>query len=114
MVGKDDRGLDFKRFSITALSAETEGAPRVYMQPQTTAYRMASVNLTCDVDSRAPYTLYFTRGTHQIGVPLYFKYVYRRYIYKHSVSLQTQRNRPSHTPRSDARRCRRVQLCRGE
>jgi hemicentin len=76
VVGKDDRGRDFKRFSITALSAETEGAPRVYMQPQTTAYRMASVNLTCDVDSRAPYTLYFTRGTQQIGVPLYFKYVY--------------------------------------
>jgi len=59
VVGRDDRNRDFQRFSITAMSAETEGAPRVYMQPQTTAFSMNSVNLTCEIDSRAPFRLFW-------------------------------------------------------
>ncbi len=51
------------------------GGPRVYMAAKSVAYRGKGINLTCEVVSRAPYTVYWRRGTDRIGGPLFFKWV---------------------------------------
>lgn len=89
--GRDDRGRDFQRYSSTAIGPEDESRPNAFMQEITQASSaflcrikshflqaviMSSVNLTCQIDSRAPFQLYWTKGPRHevIGGPLFFKH----------------------------------------
>lgn len=53
-------------------SVETTG-PRAYMAERITATAYQSVNLTCSVESRTPFTVYWQYGSVVIGGPLFYK-----------------------------------------
>ncbi len=72
MKGEDDKGYEFQRIAPTAISGTEAGGPRAYMAEKSTAFRSEPVNLTCSVDSRSPFTLYWYKGTERIGGPLFY------------------------------------------
>ncbi|CAD5233395.1 unnamed protein product [Bursaphelenchus xylophilus] len=72
--GEDDTNYEFIRISPTAISTVDATGPRAYMAERTTATAYQPVNLSCSIESVAPYTVYWKHGNTQIGGPLFYKH----------------------------------------
>ncbi|CAD5230519.1 unnamed protein product [Bursaphelenchus okinawaensis] len=72
--GEDASNYEFIRISPTAISTVDATGPRAYMAERTTATAYQPVNLSCSIESVAPYTVYWKHGNNQIGGPLFYKH----------------------------------------
>ncbi|TKR80926.1 hypothetical protein L596_014897 [Steinernema carpocapsae] len=71
--GEDDRNFEFQRIAPTSVSAIKATGPRAYMAETTTTAIMGSVNLTCSVESRSPFTVHWLRKGKTIGGPMFYQ-----------------------------------------
>ncbi|KAK0404397.1 hypothetical protein QR680_017438 [Steinernema hermaphroditum] len=73
VAGEDAKAFDFQRIAPTSVSSIRATGPRAYMAETTTTTVLGSVNLTCSVESRSPFTVYWKRGGQTIGGPLFYQ-----------------------------------------
>ncbi|CAJ0933626.1 unnamed protein product, partial [Mesorhabditis belari] len=70
--GVDDQDYEFQRIAPTAIGSVSVGGPRAYMAQITTAFINKPVNLSCVVESTAPYSLRWKHGDQYLGPPLFY------------------------------------------
>lgn len=64
---------EFIRIAPTAISTVETSGPRAYMAERTSAIAFQPVNLTCSIESRTPYQVYWKQGDTIIAGPLFYE-----------------------------------------
>uniref|UniRef100_A0A914H3L7 Ig-like domain-containing protein n=1 Tax=Globodera rostochiensis TaxID=31243 RepID=A0A914H3L7_GLORO len=70
--GEDEMNYEFVRIAPTAISTVEVVGPRAFMAERHTAHAYKSINLSCSIESRAPYTVLWLFGGKAIGGPLFY------------------------------------------
>uniref|UniRef100_A0A915J6G6 Ig-like domain-containing protein n=1 Tax=Romanomermis culicivorax TaxID=13658 RepID=A0A915J6G6_ROMCU len=71
--GIDDKSHEFQRISLTAITGQIAAGPKAFMASKYTGFRDSLLNLTCQVESIVPFTLYWFKGSVQIAGPLFYR-----------------------------------------
>ena len=72
--GIEDKGLEFQRFSLTAVTPQKIEAAKASMPPRYSGFREESLELSCNVKTQAPFVLYWYKANEIVGGPYFFGY----------------------------------------
>ncbi|KAL3078999.1 hypothetical protein niasHS_014781 [Heterodera schachtii] len=70
--GEDEKNYEFVRIAPTAISAVEAVGPRAFMAERHTAHAYKAANLSCSVESRVPFTVFWLFEGKTIGGPLFY------------------------------------------